>query len=467
MSRLPILVRLTVAFATAMLLVLAACALFVGLRLRADIDDRIDASLTARSAAAARAFARGTNISDVALEDREESFVQVLTASGSVVAQSGTIAQAAITATDVVRARPDQPPTERTLRGVDGRTRILVRPIVVAGATGAIVTGQSLVDRRDALSSVATSFAIGGLISLFVASAIGYALARAGLAPVERIRRKAQQISLSGSPELLPLAPARDQIRRLGETLNEMLGRLRDAFERERRFVADASHEIRTPLAAIRLELEGALQRDDLPDAAREAIAAAHAECLRLARLADDLLVLARLDDGRLPLRIAAVDARAAVDRVRAITIDTAAARDRSIANDVPDDLTVSADPDRLGQVLTNLLDNAVRHGDGRISVSARHVDRGVELTVADEGDGLPRAVAVHAFERFSRGEPGRTGDGAGLGLALVAAIACAHGGRAWVAEQPTRVSVWLPDDTSLRGERRVIPYQDPLISRS
>jgi signal transduction histidine kinase len=95
--------------------------------------------------------------------------------------------------------------------------------------------------------------------SLFLASALGYGVARAGLAPVEEMRRKAQSISLSGSPALLPLPPARDQLRRLGDTLNDMLHRLRDAFDRERRFVADASHEIRTPLATVRLELVRAL----------------------------------------------------------------------------------------------------------------------------------------------------------------------------------------------------------------
>lgn len=446
MSRLPVLVRLTAAFAVAMLAMLAAAAMFVGVRLGNDLDDRIAASLRARSQAVAEAYSRHTDLSNVPLEDREEGFVQVLDSSGVVVEQSGTIDEPAITAGYVSRAEGHMLMLDRELAGIDGRARLLVRSAPVDGESGVIVVGQSLVDRQEALSSVVTSFALGGLAAVLLASVLGYALARAGLAPVERMRSKAELISLSGSPEVLPLPIAHDEVRRLGETLNDMLQRLREAFDRERRFVADASHEIRTPLATIRLELEGSLRDDSLGPHSRAGLAAAHAECLRLSRLADDLLVLARLDDGRLPLRPVEVDVRATIMSVAHVHTVALSEGGRRLKLHVAPGLVVVADPDRFRQLVTNLVDNALRHGAGTVLLTAASKESGVELTVADEGPGFSPEFPRQAFNRFSRAEDSRSGDGAGLGLSLVSTIATAHGGRAWIRPgAPTAVCVWLP----------------------
>jgi two-component system, OmpR family, sensor kinase len=225
-----------------------------------------------------------------------------------------------------------------------------------------------------------------------------------------------------------------------------MLARNSESFERERRFVADASHEIRTPLAVIRTELETALLAGQLPSETRSALTAAHAECLRLVRLADDLLVLARVADGHLPLRLCDVELRSAVTSVRDLYADNAAEQGRFIAIDIPPDLVVRADPDRLRQLITNLMDNALRHGSGVITASAQPVVDGAELTILDQGPGLSAEFADRAFERFSRGESFRPREGAGLGLSLVSTIAHAHGGRAWVTTStPRTVRVWLP----------------------
>jgi two-component system OmpR family sensor kinase len=171
---------------------------------------------------------------------------------------------------------------ERELPGVDGPARILVTGITVDDRPLTIATGQSLLNRNEALASVVNSLAWGGVTSLLLASVAGYGLARASLASVEAMRRRAGEISISGSAVGLPLPPARDEVRRLGETLNAMLTRIREAFERERRFVADASHELRTPLAVMRTEIDGALLRG--PADVRLALLAVRSECSRLTR---------------------------------------------------------------------------------------------------------------------------------------------------------------------------------------
>ena len=137
-----------------------------------------------------------------------------------------------------------------------------------------VAVGQSLQDRDETLSSLVASFVIGGPVAVVLASLLGYALAGAGLRPVEAMRRRAREISLGDPDERLPLPAAQDEIRRLGETLNEMLDRLRRSFERERRFVADASHELRTPVAVIKAELEGALRAGGHEPQVREALIA-------------------------------------------------------------------------------------------------------------------------------------------------------------------------------------------------
>ncbi|MGI8692932.1 MAG: histidine kinase dimerization/phospho-acceptor domain-containing protein [Geodermatophilaceae bacterium] len=297
-----------------MLLMLASAALFVYLRLRADLDDRIDASLRSRVVALVEPQGE-PSLAGVALEDPEETFVQLLSPTGEVLDSVGTLRGPALSPAETQRAAAGTVSLERALNGVDGRARLLADS--GAGDRTVVVAGQSLLDRNDALANVVSSFAVGGGIATLLASMIGYLLAAAGLAPVEAMRLRAREVSLRPSDEGLPLPAAHDEIRRLGETLNEMLARLRAAFERESRFVADASHELRTPIAIIKTELEGALQVSGPATPAHAALVAAAEECDRLAQLAEDLLVIARAADGQLPIRPESTEVSALLGGVR------------------------------------------------------------------------------------------------------------------------------------------------------
>ncbi|MFN0280672.1 MAG: sensor histidine kinase [Kineosporiaceae bacterium] len=447
MSRVPIRVRLTAAFAAAMLVTLTGAALFVYLRLRWDLDDAVNAQLRARAVAVADRSA-AVPLAAVALADPEESFVQVLDSAGRVVAAVGNARGPALDPAGARAAATGAPRlAEASVAGIDGRVRLLAQPSAEGpgAATTVLVVGQSLNDRNEALRGVVASFAGGGTIAVVLASLVGSVLARAGLAPVEAIRRRAVQVSLTENA-LLPLPVARDEVRRLAETLNHMLARLRDSFERERRFVADASHELRTPVAVIKTELEAALRADDCGPQVREGLVAAVEECDRLTQLADDLLVLARLSQDGLPVRPQPIPARALLEGVRQRFLDRAGQRGRGLHVDVSADLSFVADPDRIRQALANLVDNALRHGHGDITLRCDGTTEVVDLEVSDHGAGFPADVADRAFDRFARGDQARARGGAGLGLAIVAAVAAAHHGTAEIAPgRPATVRLRLP----------------------
>jgi signal transduction histidine kinase len=254
------------------------------------------------------------------------------------------------------------------------------------------------------------------------------------------MRRRATRISLTREGERLPLPDAHDEIRRLGETLNEMLGRLQESFARERRFVADASHELRTPLAVLKAELEAAMRADGNGNGSvRESLVAALEETDHLAQLAEDLLLIARSADGQLPVRPEEVELRDLLERTRQRFADRAAGLGRQIHVDAPPDLRIAIDPLRSRQALWNLVDNALRYGAGDIRLAARARGDAVEIDVSDQGPGFPADLRPRAFERFSRGDEARTRGGTGIGLAIVRVIAEAHGGSAEIVDTDSK----------------------------
>jgi signal transduction histidine kinase len=430
LARLPIQAKLTLAYAGLIALMLTAIGLFLYFHFKAGLDDGLNATLDARAA-------------DVSTLLRHEGVPGLrrrsdLLAGGDLTAQLLGPTGAVL----VTSAGPHEPPllsrnelrrARRTTSYIDRgeQERLLVRR--VAGGSAVLVVRASLQQRERALELLNGALLVGGGLTLVLAAVAGYGLAGAVLRPMEVMRRAAARISDVDSTARLPLPPAEDEVHRLGVTLNGMLERLERARERERTFVSDASHELRTPLAILKTEVEVALRTDNPPEALRDALRVVGDEADRLSQLAEDLLVIAASDAGRLELDRRRVGARGLLEDVDRRFRVRARERRRRIAVEPGDDPLLAADVPRVEQALSNLVDNALRHGAGTITLRAHAADGHVELHVLDDGPGLPEVFLPHAFERFSRAHAGRTGHGSGLGLAIVDVIATAHGGKAGV----------------------------------
>ncbi len=409
--------RVTLAFTAVMAVVLVGAGLFLYLRLRSELDAGIARDLEARAGVFSAAD--------------DDTIAQVLDPSGSVVRSTDAAGGAPLlTVSETHRALHDEVTLDSELD--DERVRLLARE---AGGR-VVVVGESLESRDDAVRSLGTLLLIGGPVLLLLTAAVGYGATAAALRPVERMRARAAAIEATDRAARLPVSRSSDEIGRLGATLNEMLDRIEAAFERERSFVADASHELRTPLSILRTELELALSRGRSHEELVAALRSATEETDRLVALAEDLLVLARADQGQLPIRREELSAAELLERVRdrhapEATIEPVGG------------LVLRADSLRLEQALGNLLDNARFHGGGEIVLGAERRDGAVRLHVRDDGPGFPEDLA--AFERFTRGDSARGRGGAGLGLAIVDAIARAHGGDAGAAPRPGGgADVWI-----------------------
>ncbi len=369
MDRLSIRAKLTAAFAAAMVVVLVLAGLFVYERVSSDLDETLENSLRSRSdnlASLVESTGRPPELSSNLLEG-EEGFSMVLTPEGRVVASTLPPGSPEPLSSAEIAAADGGPVLtgDRTVEGVEGQTRILAQPADSGPSEYVVVVGASTGDREEALAGLAGSFLVGGPIALLIASGLGYLLAGRALAPVEAMRRRAAEITLERSGERLPLPRATDEIHDLGATLNTMLDRIEASLDRERVFVADASHELRTPLAILRTELELAERQQRSPEELRAAIASAGEEVDRLSRLAEDLLVIARSDQGRLPIKREPVELRELLERVSDRFEQRASETGRSISVEAPTGANAELDPLRVEQALGNLVDNALRHGEG------------------------------------------------------------------------------------------------------
>jgi signal transduction histidine kinase len=448
MSRLPIRLRLALVFAGAMAVVLAAAGSLVYVRVGSDLDRALNEHLRARAQDVSAVVRGGGSIATTVgpLTERGESFAQLLDADGRVVAATAPIGRRLLTYGELARARRGPVFANRpSVPGLDEGARLLAVP----SGRGVLVVGVTRENRAETLGSLRAAFLLGGPLALLLAAVGGYLLAGAALRPIEAMRRRAGEISASSLDERLPVPRADDEVSRLGETLNAMLARLEDGLERERRFAADASHELRTPLSLLKTELELALRRGRTPEELERAIRSAAEETDRLARLADDLLLLARAEQGKLPLRSRPTDIGDVLYAVAERFEARAMSERRPLSVDLDEPLVVDADRLRLEQAIGNLVANALDYGRGRITLTAQARDGAVELHVLDEGAGFPAGFTERAFERFS-------GSGTGLGLAIVESVALAHHGRAEAANREDGgADVWIAipfRDTSVTG---------------
>jgi two-component system, OmpR family, sensor kinase len=304
----------------------------------------------------------------------------------------------------------------------DQELRVYVAPLsTVSGSAsgGGVLVGASTNGLMDTIRAVHALTLLAALGAAAIGAAAIALLMRGALRPLARLDRAAGEIERTGDARRrLPDPNRADEVGRLATTLNAMLESLERAREAERRFVADASHELRTPLTALRGNVEHLARHGATPGL----VADLQADAERLARLADDLLVLSREESAAAPAEDVRLDELAREAAAPDVDVSTAP-------------VTVRGDGAALGRALTNLVDNARRHGLGRISVVVAESGDLATLTVEDEGAGIAEADRERVFERF-------TGRGSGLGLAIVRATAERHGGRAYA--NGSRVTIEL-----------------------
>jgi heavy metal sensor kinase len=449
--RLPIRLKLTLAFTIVMAAVLTATGFFLYLRLRTELDNRLDQSLHTHLQVVNTLLRRAdAGKPEAALRESNQGrdgtgLAQILAPSGRVVgATEGLHGAPLLSAAEIRRAAAGTATFDLNSDLSElGPIRVIASPVITPQGQLVVAVGTSLEDRNQALSNLRALLLIGEPIALLLAALAAYAVIGAALRPVEAMRTRAAAISAEDLGQRLPLSPGRDELRRLGETLNEMLVRLEDGLIRERAFVADASHEFRTPLTMLKTELE--LMKRERPVGAEfdEALSSAIGDTDRLARLTDDLLLLARGDRDRLPLSLQTVPIAELLAGVAAryTKADISARSDR----DGSAPLSAVADRARLEQALTNLVDNALRYGSAPVELSAKERDGSIELHVTDLGAGFPPTFIAHAFERFTQADAGHSNDGTGLGLSITRMIAEAHGGSAHVANRASGgADVWI-----------------------
>ena len=438
--RVPIRLRLTLISSALMAVVLVALGAFLYLRLEADLLEAVDDGLRTRADILLVDLNNGAALGADWPVEPDEAFAQVLAPDGGVLAATPGFEDEPLIQLDDLTLQTGFHYSEGQIPSGEGP--VPVRLLATPTADGnLLVVGTSLEDQRDALARLLTLLAVGGPVAIGLASLVGWLVAGAALRPVERLRVETEAVSGSEPDRRLVVPATGDELARLAVSLNRMLARLEEAMTRERRLVSDASHELRTPLANLKAELDLALRKARSAEELTAALRSAAEETDRLTRLSEDLLVLARSDQGRLSVRREDHDLSQLLHETVASFAGRADGLGVALAASVQDGVRANVDGTRIRQAVDNLIDNALRHtpSRGRVAIDLSRGEGMIRIEVADTGDGFAPQFLERAFEPFSRSDQARTRPegGAGLGLAIVKAVAEAHGGSVKATNRP------------------------------
>lgn len=305
------------------------------------------------------------------------------------------------------------------------------------GRTFYVRVGQSLSSLQRARRRLSLLLGLVGPVALLLGSYGGLLLANQALRPVDRLTRTAKEIGEGDLSKRVPVPPQQDELGRLATTFNRMIERLQAAFERQRQFTSDASHELRTPLAVMRGDIEITLRRERTPQEYRRVLTSNLEEIMRLTRLVEDLLMLARADSNQAMLRAEPMVFDELCEQTVEYLRPLAEQKSQTLRYEPPAErpLMINGDAQRLKQMLLNLIDNAIKYtpAGGSVTVSVNREGREAVLRVADTGRGIPAEDLPHIFERFfrhSRNTSDKTVIGFGLGLSIVKWIVDSHGGK-------------------------------------
>lgn len=431
-------VRTTAAAAVVVGAALAAGSLGLVTANRQTLTADVERSVRFHAEQLAEQLNAGADPASLAVGEGEDLFVQILDREGRVERASADL-----------RGRPPladvSPGESRAVAIPDEEEPFLVAAEDTDDGGHVVLVARSTEHVEESTEVVVTLLSVGVPVLVLLVGLTTWLVVGRTLRPVDAITREVREVTVNQLYRRVPVPGGGDEIARLAATMNGMLDRLEDGQARLRRFVADASHELRSPIAAIRQHAEVAVvhpAHTSVPDLAGAVLA----ESLRLQQLVDDLLLLARLD------------ARPAANR-RPVDLDdlvfAEAARLRATTSVRVDVSGVSAgrvdgDEPALLRMVANLASNAARHATAAVTFSLAARDGLVELTVDDDGPGVPEADRERIFDRFVRLDAARARDdgGAGLGLSIVAGVVAAHGGKVGVASAPAggaRFAVTLP----------------------
>jgi len=436
--------RLTAWYVGVLAAIIAVLAVFVAVQLRSELEQPIEHSLEADAAQLAQAYPEGRGeFVDVGASllralPQGPAAAQVLDGSGHVVVAYGREAHRSMVVAKQIRHALSAGHffTTRTLAPAGQPFRLWVGDVTAGRGDRVLVVGQSIKSVEDSVASATFLLVVGGLAALVAAGVGGWWLARRALHPVGQMAEAADRIGIDRIHERLSEPKREDELGRLGRTLNRMLDRIERGVYEKRRLVADASHELRTPLAVMRSELDVTLLDKGLDPEARAVLESAREEIDRMTRIVENLLTLARVDEGELKLLPAPVSLRDVAENALEPLQPAAAARGVEIKL-AEGEAVARADADLVRQVVTNLLDNALKYSEqgGDVEVRVWSHDGRAGLTVKDSGPGIPEEALSRVFNRFYRVDASRnrSSGGSGLGLSISREIIRAHGGRIWV----------------------------------
>jgi two-component system, OmpR family, sensor kinase len=305
-------------------------------------------------------------------------------------------------------------------------------------SVGTLVVLQSLHSQEEFLETAAQTFALVIPLAVLLAGAGGYFLARRSLAPVVTMSAQAGRIGAENLDKRLAVKNSRDELGQLAQSFNDLLDRLDQSFERQRRFVADASHELRTPVAILFGEADVTLaQSNRTPEEYRESLSILRGEARRLKHIVEDLFTLARADAGQHPLMLADFYLDELIAECARSVRTLAGAKQIALHCETPREILIHADEALLRRMIMNLLDNAIKYtpSRGAVTICVGEKDSEYNVSISDTGPGIPSELQPRIFERFFRADKVRSrtesdGGGAGLGLSISQWIAEAHGGR-------------------------------------
>jgi two-component system, OmpR family, sensor kinase len=373
-------------------------------------------------------------------------YIQITDSSGNVVVKSDNLGEQELPVDPALISRGFAGSTAigTVAAGGGSSVRIMVSPLYLGDRVLILEVARSLNHIDATMSQVRWAILASIIVALALATVSGSAIVGEALSPVSRITHTASDIEASSDlNRRVDYRGPRDEIGELATTFDHMIGHLERVFQSQKDFVADASHDLRGPLTVIRGNLD--LLKRKLSDAERrESLMAMEREAARMAKIVDDLLLLAEVESGE--------SARRQTVPLRGILLEEAGraralAGDRQIVIDRQQELSVSGDAQRLKQLLANLVDNAVKYTPegGTITLSLYGDGVWAHLEVADTGIGIAREHLGHIFDRFYRVDKARArgSGGTGLGLAIVKAIAEQHGGRVTVASEPGQGSTF------------------------